>query len=92
MIYGKTHIGLVRDTNEDAIFYDEVNNLMIIADGIGGHARGEDASNKAIETLKAFIYKNNHAYGNKEQLLLDGFVEANKAVHNIQNALPDGKI
>ena len=92
MIYGKSHIGLVRDTNEDAIFYDEVNKIMIIADGIGGHARGEDASNKAIETLKAFIYKNNHAYKNKEQLLLDGFAEANKAVHALQNELPNGKI
>ncbi len=92
MIYGKTHIGLVRDTNEDAIFFDDVNKIMIVADGIGGHSRGEDASNKAIETLKAFIYQHKHAYQDKEQLLIDGFAEANKAVHAIQNALPDGKI
>ena len=41
MIFGKTHIGLVRETNEDALFYDEENKVMIIADGIGGHSRGE---------------------------------------------------
>lgn len=92
MIYGKTHIGLVRETNEDAIFYDEINKLMIIADGIGGHSRGEEASQKAIETLRSYIYKNISSYNDKERLLADGFAAANEAVHAIQNALPEGKI
>lgn len=92
MIYGKTHIGLVRETNEDAIFYDDIHNIMIIADGIGGHSNGEEASNKAIETLKNFIYKNFSAYPNKEELLRDGFSAANTAIHNIQNTLDEGKI
>ncbi len=92
MIYGKTHIGLVRETNEDALFFDEEKNVMIIADGIGGHARGEEASNKAVETLKSFIYEHRDDYSDKEELLRDGFKAANQAVHQIQNELSGGKI
>lgn len=65
---------------------------MIIADGIGGHSRGEEASNKAVATLKDFLYRYRDQYGDKEQLLRDGFAAANQAVHEIQNTLPEGKI
>ena len=92
MIYGKSHIGLVRETNEDAFFYDEAQKVMIIADGIGGHARGEEASSKAIESLSAFIAEHRAHYVDKEKLLIDGFEAANAAVHEIQEGLPDGKI
>ena len=92
MIFGKTHIGLVRETNEDALFYDEENKVMIIADGIGGHARGEEASNKAIESLRDYIYNNRSRYADKEKLLIDGFKAANTAVHHIQEGLAEGKI
>lgn len=92
MIYGKTHIGLVRETNEDALFFDEKNKIMIIADGIGGHARGEEASNKAVEILKNFLLDNHNKYSDKEELLRDGFEVANDAVHQIQNELSEGKI
>ena len=37
-----TDIGLVRDTNQDAIHVDE--GLALVADGMGGHAAGEIAS------------------------------------------------
>ena len=92
MIYGKTHIGLVRETNEDALYYDEDNNIMIIADGIGGHARGEVASSKAVDTLKEFLYENMARYEDKELLLRDGFRQANAVVHQFQNQLSEGKI
>ena len=92
MIFGKTHIGLVRETNEDALFYDEEKKVMIIADGIGGHARGEEASNKAIESLRDYIFNNRSRYADKEKLLIDGFKAANTAVHHIQEGLAEGKI
>ncbi len=92
MIYGRSHIGLVRETNEDAIYYDEKEMVMVIADGIGGHSRGEVASNVAVKTLSNFISSHRGDYKDKEKLLLDGFKAANKEVHQIQNELPDGKI
>ena len=92
MIYGNTHIGLVRETNEDAIFYDDTQGLMIIADGIGGHALGEEASSRAVRALRDFIIAHRQHYADKEVLLIDGFSRANAVVHEIQNSLPDGKI
>ncbi len=45
---GETHVGLVRDANEDCFCYidyhEELNSVAVIADGIGGHQNGEVAS------------------------------------------------
>ncbi|MDD5727290.1 MAG: protein phosphatase 2C domain-containing protein [Victivallales bacterium] len=45
---GETHIGLIREANEDCFCYldyhDEINSMAVIADGIGGHQNGEVAS------------------------------------------------
>jgi len=45
---GETHTGLIRETNEDCFcyidYYEEINSLAVVADGIGGHENGEIAS------------------------------------------------
>lgn len=48
---GRTHIGLVRDQNEDCFAIREGLDVFLIADGIGGHAFGEIASHLAVETF-----------------------------------------
>lgn len=91
MIYGQTHIGYVRANNEDAMFYDEKQNIMVVADGIGGHAHGEDASRLAVETLCNYLYQHN-TEEDKMLLLRSGFEAANQAVHALQENLEDVKI
>mgnify|MGYP004534901539 FL=1 len=92
MIFGRTDIGLVREANEDTIFYDDGFGMMIVADGIGGHARGDEASQTAVETIKSFIYKQINFYSDKQRLLKDAFHKANLAVHAIQENLEAGAI
>ncbi len=44
-----TDTGLVRESNQDAIFVDD--SLAIVADGMGGHAAGEVASALAVHVI-----------------------------------------
>ena len=46
----RTHIGLVRRRNEDAVYSGR--SLYAVADGLGGHPAGDVASTTAIEALR----------------------------------------
>jgi protein phosphatase len=49
----KTHPGLVRPLNEDAVGADPSSGLFVLADGLGGYNAGEIASAMAVSTLLA---------------------------------------
>ncbi|ARN74590.1 PP2C family protein-serine/threonine phosphatase [Oceanicoccus sagamiensis] len=49
----KTHPGRVRDHNEDNIFGSADSNLWVVADGMGGHACGEVASEIVVKRLRS---------------------------------------
>ena len=48
---GLTDIGRVRKLNQDAFSLDNVRQLWMLADGMGGHAGGEIASQTAVDTI-----------------------------------------
>lgn len=47
-----THEGTIRDNNEDAVFVSPFNECWAVADGMGGHSRGDVASQKIVNALE----------------------------------------
>ena len=50
-----TDAGLRRSTNEDCVSVRPDLRLFVVADGMGGHAAGEVASQAAVEGIVAFV-------------------------------------
>jgi protein phosphatase len=55
--FSKTDVGVIRDVNQDYVYVScvpvgNLPNLLVVADGMGGHRAGEYASQYAVETVK----------------------------------------
>ena len=52
---GATDVGCVRKHNEDCLLVDSALSLFVVADGLGGHAAGEVASQIVVDTVARFV-------------------------------------
>ncbi len=52
----RTDVGRRRPINEDALFRDDARGFYVVADGVGGHNKGEIASREAVEQLRMWVY------------------------------------
>ena len=52
----RTDVGRKRQINEDSFFRDDGHAFYVVADGVGGHNKGEIASREAVEQLRMWVY------------------------------------
>ncbi len=58
--FGLSDVGKKRKLNEDSYLSDEDLGLFIVADGVGGQAKGEVASAMAVEEAHGFVKQRRH--------------------------------
>ena len=79
----RSHVGEQRSENEDAarcVSLDDESDLVVVADGMGGHPNGAEASATAVETLVETISSTDLDKLSPEDALETGFHDAHEAV------------
>jgi protein phosphatase len=51
----RTDVGRKRQINEDSFFRDDARGFYVVADGVGGHNKGEIASREAVDSLSSWV-------------------------------------
>lgn len=85
---GKSDKGMVRKGNQDSFFCDPDGRFFIVADGMGGHAGGEEASRIATETIKEHLEQFWDESTPSNQLLETAFKKANAKILQDQKTNP----
>lgn len=86
---GLTDPGLVRSANQDAYYVDPAGQFFIVADGMGGHAGGQEASRIATEVIRSYIVDRWDSSDESAELLQEAVLKANKAILQDQMAHPE---
>lgn len=86
-IHARTSTGRVRDHNEDSYYAGDL--VAAVADGMGGHAAGEVASNLALQPVIALEGVPYPDAGAATQGLVEAVLEANELVLSHANDNPD---
>src|ERR1700754_1460907 len=82
---GRSDVGMIRSGNEDNYEIDATGQqgLFIVADGMGGHAAGEVASEMAVQTVKRELHGvRDLEDGTSTGKLTEAVKKANRTIHD----------
>ena len=91
--FSKTDIGMVREVNQDYVYVSDspigkLPNLLVVADGMGGHKAGEFASRFTVEVLKDELA--NSVEDAPEAMMKQAITSANQKL--LETAKQDSKL
>jgi serine/threonine protein phosphatase PrpC len=95
-VAGLTDVGCQRENNEDSYLYWEPasdeefqrkGRLAVIADGMGGHEGGQEASRLAVQTVRE-VYEHSYQYDDPQAALAESFIAAHARIQSYAEQHP----
>ncbi|XPF94929.1 PP2C family protein-serine/threonine phosphatase [Colwellia sp. RE-S-Sl-9] len=87
----QTHRGTVRKINEDAFLELPSQGIWVVADGMGGHAAGDVASQLVIDTIHKKVEFLSHSEINTD-VLVDALKDSNTMLQQMSKTQFSGKV
>jgi serine/threonine protein phosphatase PrpC len=86
---GLSDAGVIRPVNQDSYHIDPIGRFFIVADGMGGHAGGQEASRIATQTIQEYLTENWDSTESSTSLLEQSLIKANQAILADQRGHPE---
>lgn len=86
---GSTDTGQLRSVNQDHYYIDPKGRFFVVADGMGGHAGGQEASKIATQAIQVYLQEKWDSSLDSETVLKEAIAQANQAILDDQQKHPE---